>query len=122
MTAVSQAREVRGKTMQWTWTEGPTKGATHEHVFHEDGTVEWHQVGADQKKTTSKEVGKSQKMQHPEYAAMQAADGVVAVSYLAPESGYTLTVVLNFNDHKMVGFASGAKDWYPVKGTFKVVN
>ncbi len=24
-----------------TWTEGPTQGATHEHVFHRDGTVEW---------------------------------------------------------------------------------
>jgi len=46
----------------------------------------------------------------------------VAVSYQSPESGYTLTVVLNFNDHKMVGFASGASEWHPVKGTFKVLN
>jgi hypothetical protein len=32
MPTVSQAEKVRGKTMHWTWTEGPTKGATHEHV------------------------------------------------------------------------------------------
>jgi hypothetical protein len=41
------------------------------------------------------------------------------VSYLAA-SGYTLTVVLNFRDHRMVGFASSSKDWHPVQGTFEV--
>src|ERR1700687_2109597 len=104
MTAVSQAQEVRGKTMQWTWTEGPTKGKTHEHVFHDDGTVEWYAVGGGQQGGASKQGGKTATTEHPEYAAMKAADGVVAVSYQSPESGYTLTVVLNFNDHKMVGF------------------
>jgi hypothetical protein len=110
--------------MHWTWTEGPTKGATHEHVFHDDGTVEWRAVGGDRQKQDGapKDGGRNVKKEHPEYAAMKAADGVVAVSYQSPESGYTLTVVLNFNDHRMVGFASGAKDWYPVKGTFKIVN
>lgn len=47
MTTVSQAAEVRGKTMHRTWTKGPTKGATHEHVFRDDGTVgarDWHPV------------------------------------------------------------------------------
>jgi hypothetical protein len=124
MPAIAQAPEVRGKTMQWTWTEGPTKGATHEHVFHDDGTVEWRAVGGEaQKQNRAPKAGASGAQKaHPEYAAMKAADGVVAVSYRAPESGYTLTVVLNFKDHKMVGFASGAKDWYPVQGTFKVIN
>ena len=124
MPAISQEQEVRGKTMHWTWTEGPTKGATHEHVFHDDGTVEWRAVGGERQKQdgASKDGGRNAKKEHPEYAAMKAADGVVAVSYQSPESGYTLTVVLNFNDHRMVGFASGAKDWYPVKGTFKIVN
>jgi hypothetical protein len=121
MTSTWQAQEVRGKTMQWTWTEGPTKGKTHEHVFHDDGTVEWHAVGDGQHTGASKGVAKTT-TEHPEYAAMKAADGVVAVSYQSPESGYTLTVVLNFNDYKMVGFASGASEWHPVKGTFKVLN
>lgn len=51
---------------------------------------------------------------------MKVADGIYAVSYLAA-SGYTLTVVLNFHTRKMVGFASSAKEWHPVQGTFEVV-
>jgi hypothetical protein len=50
---------------------------------------------------------------------MKVADQIYAVSYLAP-SGFTLTVVLNFRDQSMVGFASGAKDWFPLRGTFEV--
>ena len=52
---------------------------------------------------------------------MEVADRVYAVSYLAA-SGYTLTVVLNFQDQKVVGFASSAKDWHPVRGRFEVVS
>lgn len=102
---------IRGKTIRLKWTQGPTKGATHEHVFHEDGTVEWYDPksgpGAEPK-------------ERPKYAAFQAADRVYAVSYLAA-SGYTLTVVLNFQNSRMVGFASSAKDWHPLEGTFEVV-
>jgi len=107
-----RAAEIRGKTIRLTWTEGPTKGTTHEHVFHGDGTVEWHSTDEPQKDPSAKE--------KPEYAAMKVADGIYAVSYLAG-SGYTLTVVLNFHNDKMVGFASGEKAWYPVRGTFDVV-
>jgi MoaF N-terminal domain len=112
MTSVQPEAAVRGKTIRLTWTEGPTKGTTYEHVFHPDGTVEWHDPKNPPKPGTAKE--------RPRYGATRVADGIYAVSYLAP-SGYTLTVVLNFHDHKMVGFASGAKEWYPVQGTFEVV-
>ena len=109
--------------MQWTWTEGPTKGATHEHRFHDDGTVEWRAVGgAAQQQNRAPKADAVPAQKAPKYAGMKAADGVVAVSYQSPESGYTLTVVLNFKDQQMVGFASGARDWYPVQGTFKVIN
>lgn len=37
-------------------------------------------------------------------------------------SGFTLTVVLNFATHEMVGFASGQDQWHPVRGTFEVMN
>jgi hypothetical protein len=47
-------------------------------------------------------------------------DDVGVVSYLA-ESGFTITIVLNFGNGRMVGFASNAKEWMPVKGTFEVV-
>jgi hypothetical protein len=36
------------------------------------------------------------------------------------DSGYTLTLALNFRTGRMVGFASNEKSWYPVKGTFEV--
>jgi len=112
MPGVQRAPSIRGKTIRLTWTDGPTKGTTHEHVFHDDGTVEWRDAANPQKVAPPKE--------RPEYAAMKVADDIYAVSYLAP-SGYTLTVVLNLGDHSVVGFASSSKDWHPVQGTFEVV-
>ena len=107
------AAAIRGKTIRLTWTEGPTQGKTHEHVFHQDGTVEWYDP----------KMGRSASpKEKPPYAAMKAAENVYAVSYLAPASGYTLTMVLNFQDHRVVGFASSAKDWHPVQGTFEVTS
>jgi len=103
--------EILGKTIRWTWTEGPTKGTTNEHVFNEDGTVTWRVVEGPAKGRSNTE---------KEYAAWKITDDVLAVSYLA-QSGYTLTVILNFRDNNMVGFASGAKEWYPIKGTFQLV-
>ncbi|HVR96365.1 MAG TPA: MoaF N-terminal domain-containing protein [Thermoanaerobaculia bacterium] len=116
------ADEVRGKTMRWTWTEGPTQGSTHEHVFHEDGTVEWRGVDASQEGAASGEGGEKKAAPAAKYAAIRITDEVCVVSYLAPESGYTLTVVLNFRDHSIVGFASGAKEWFPIEGAFEVVS
>ena len=107
--------EIRGKTLRWTWTEGPTQGTTHEHVFHEDGTVSWREVDG------SEPPDGSEAKEKADYAAQKVADNVYAVSYLA-KSGFTLTVVLNFNTHKLVGYASGAKEWYPVQGTFKQID
>jgi MoaF N-terminal domain len=105
-------KAIRGKTIQFVWTEGPTEGTTHEHVFHEDGTVEWRDPNASG--------GGKGGGERPPYAAVEVAEGVYAVSYLAP-SGYTLTVVLNFRDRHIVGFASSAKDWHPVRGRFQVM-
>jgi phenolic acid decarboxylase len=112
MEHIDRVQAIRGKTVRLTWTDGPTRGMTHEHVFHQDGTVEWHEAGGVGKGGAAKE--------RPPYAAVEVADGVYAVSYLAP-SGYTLTVVLNFRDQNVIGFASSAKDWHPVRGRFEVV-
>lgn len=103
MSQVKQADPIRGRTIRLTWTEGPTKGMTHEHVFHEDGTVEW---------------GGKERVP---YEAMKAGDDVYLASYLAT-SGYTLSVALNFRDRTQVGFASSSKDWHQVRGTFEVVD
>jgi len=95
MKDVDRAAAIRGKTIRFAWTEGPTKGKTHEHVFHQDGTVTW--SDADTSKTAQ-----------PSGSAAAA-------------KGYTLTVVLNFHDQQLVGFVSSGKEWYPVRGTLQVV-
>jgi hypothetical protein len=46
---------------------------------------------------------------------------VELVSYRA-ESGFTLTVALNFADHRMIGIASNSEQWFPARGTFEVVD
>lgn len=117
MKDIERVPEIRGKTIRFAWTEGPTKGKTHEHVFHQDGTVTW--SDADPSKTGQSAGSATGTQERPQYAATRVADRIYAVSYLA-SSGYTLTVVLNFGDQRLVGFASSAKDWHPVSGTFQV--
>jgi hypothetical protein len=111
---------VRGKTIRYIWTDGPTKGKTYDHVFHEDGTVEWHEVAHTPTVDRGPEPGGTRPAERPAYAAMEAAKDVYAVSYLA-ESGYTLTVVLDFKTSRMVGVASGETSWFPVQGRFEVL-
>ena len=102
--------------MRWTWTDGPTKGETHEHVFHKDGTVEWHAIDEPKKGGAAKDDATKEKPDQSKYAALKVADSIYAAS------GYTLTTVLNFHDHKLFGFASNEKTWSPVQGKFEVVN
>ena len=119
---------VRGKTMRWRFTDGPTAGSTYEHTFSKSGTVRFKPVGGRPEAAKApaksaarkKKAAKRAKPESPKYAAMRAADDAYAVSYLSG-SGYTLTVVLNFKDGGMVGFASNDKQWFPVKGTFETV-
>lgn len=103
---------IRGTTMRWTWTAGPTAGTTHEHVFNEDGSMTWQVLNGPKSGKSGRE---------KEYAAEMVSDDVGVVSYLA-ESGYTITMALNFDNVGMVGFASNAKEWMPVKATFEVVD
>ena len=62
---------IRGKTIQFRWTDGPTKGMTHEHIFHLDGTVEWHDA-----ERRADRGGPSEKAT---YAAVPVADGAYLV-------------------------------------------
>lgn len=119
---IPRAAAIRGTTMRWAWTDGPTKGKVHEHVFHDDGTVEWRDAGAPAKDAPKPAAG-AKPSTGPErvpYAAFEVAPKIFAVSYLAT-SGFTLTVVLDFVTKAVVGIASSAKDWFPVRGTFEVV-
>jgi hypothetical protein len=106
--------------MRWIWNEGPTQGKTHEHRFHDDGTVEWHEVGKSASNRPKSNPAPRPGPERVPYAAIQVGLNIYVVSYLAG-SGFTLTIVLNFDTHELAGFASGGKEWHPVRGTFEVV-
>src|SRR4029453_4574681 len=112
MDDVRSADRVTGKTIRFTWTDGPTKGESHEHVFHQDGSVEYARLEGGKVK------GKYAK--EKKYAAARITDDVYLVSYLAA-SGFTLTVALNFAERTPPGFASNDKQWFPCNGRFEVV-
>ncbi len=109
------SNEILGKTVRLTWTDGPTKGSTHEHIFHEDGTVEWWALEDGKMSITKKKAASDR----PKYLARDVAEQVVLISYLS-SSGYTLTVALNFRSQTTVGVASNATTWTAVEGTFAV--
>lgn len=117
--------QVCGKTIRLSWTAGPTKGTIQEHIFHTDGTVEWHSIehGASHNDAAAgKAVAKpAAKVETPHYAGMKITDDVCMVSYLS-DSGYTLTVALNFDDGTANAIASNEKDWVPARGCFEVVS
>ena len=104
---------LRGRVLRWKFEEGgPTPGATYEHTFNADGSVEFRKLGgAKEGKPTREE----------KYGSFEVAPNVQVVSYLAKESGYTLTVVMNFETGRLYGFASNDKEWYPLSGTLEVV-
>ncbi len=102
---------LRGKTVRWTFTDGPMTGTPIEHTFNDDGTVVWRILDGP---------GKGASAQEKQYAAVQVSEDVHAVSYLG-KSGHTLTVVLNLATGRMFGFASSNTDWHSMTGTFEIV-
>jgi hypothetical protein len=109
MTTTEISDQVRGRSLAFSWTDGPAKDSTHIHAFHEDGTVEWHSVESD--KTSER----------PAYMGARINDDTCLVSYLS-QSGYTLTVVLDFIEESITGVASNDKCWYPVRGHFQMLS
>lgn len=101
-----------GRIIRWTFDDGPTAGSTYEHTFDSDGSVSFRKV--DGTKT-----GKPTRVN--QYASFEVAPMVQLVSYLATESGYTLTVAMNSQTGRLYGFASNDKEWHPVSGTLEVV-
>jgi hypothetical protein len=99
---------IRGKTIRWTFEDGPMKGKTFEHTFGADGAVSW-RCSDDSQKGASK------------YESVAVNDVVHAVSYLSPESGFTLTTILDFGTGRMVSFASNAEQLFPQRGRFEAV-
>ena len=104
------SEKISGKTIRWTFSDGPTANTAFEHDFRADGTVVFRTAGTP--KDATKEIPVP-------YGTAKLTDDVHVVSYKS-KGGFTLTVVLSFTDRQMVGFASNEKDWFQQKGTFEI--
>ena len=102
---------LRGRTIRWTFVDGPTAGTTYEHIFNDDGSIGFR--GADKS-------AKGKFSRTKDGAVVKVGDGLFVMSYLA-DSGFTLTVVVNTQRMEMVGFASNNDSWFQQKGTFEFV-
>lgn len=105
---------IRGSTIHWSYSDGPTKGTEFEHVFGKDGTVTYRMLN----KQSKSENGEA-KTERPTYEVANVGPDVWAVSYLAP-SGFTLTSILDLDTGKLVSFASNEKQLVVQHGTFEV--
>jgi hypothetical protein len=118
---------VRGKTIRWTYDDGPMAGKSFEHIFGNDGTVTWRETGGKDQGTEPPGNGieKQNKSGTPgteakaKYEVAAINQDVCAVSYLSA-SGFTLTSVLDFDSGTVVSFASNEKELVPQHGMFEV--
>lgn len=99
---------IRGKTIRWTFDDGPMEGKTFEHTFEEGGAVSFREVGGGE--------GKPSRVENSKVA--EVGEEVHAVSYLG-SSGYTLTTVLDFRTGRLVAFASNENELTLQSGTFE---
>ena len=111
MPETTTSTSLSGRTLNWKFETGPTAGGTYEHTFEPDGSVSFRKLD---------DSGKGKVTREKAYAAFEVSPDVQLVSYLA-ESGYTLTVALNFDTGRLYGFASNDKEWHAVSGTFETV-
>ena len=93
------ATDLAGKTIRWTYADGPMKGKHFEHSFTNDGTVSWKEVGEPKPSADS----------HAKYQFQRISDDVYVVSYLSSH-GFTLTTVVDDRSGAIVSFASNEKD------------
>ena len=115
MTATTKPElSLAGRTLRWTFGDGPTANKSYEHTFNDDGTVVFREVGSASTKQ-SEPGGNSKTPIH--YASYEVAPGLHFMSYLSPDSGYTLTVLVDMKKRVVHAVASGGKDWYPLVGT-----
>lgn len=97
---------IRGKTLRFTFDDGPMAEKTFEHRFRADGTVTFRMITDGVSGKPSETKGDDKAAAKYELAAV--GDDLWAVSYLSSQ-GYTLTTVLDFNTKKLVAFSSNEK-------------
>jgi len=120
-----ESDRVRGKTIRWTYEDGPMAGKTFEHTFGADGTVAWRETGGEEKDAKpptdgqqKQQTGKPRTEPKAKYQVAPVNDDVHVVSYLSA-SGYTLTSVLDFAAGTVVSFASNEKELVQQRGVFE---
>lgn len=91
--------DLKGKTIRWTYADGPMKGKHFEHQFTDDGTVTWKEAGEEQPSADSR----------ARYQFARVTDDVFVVSYLSGH-GFTLTTVVDERAGTVVSFASNEKE------------
>jgi hypothetical protein len=101
---------LEGKTIRWTFRDGPVANERYEHAFDRNGGLSYRKLDGDE----SSEGTKVEK-----YESEEVGDDVVVFSYLAPDSGYTLTSVLDYAHNTVVAFASNEKMLAVQHGTFE---
>jgi len=101
---------IGGKTIRWTFSDGPMAKKTFEHDFDKGGTVTFRMLD-DRGQGGKPSEGKK-------YESVHVGRDVHAISYLGP-AGYTLTVILDFSTGKLVAFASNEKELTVQHGTFE---
>ena len=113
------SQSLAGRTLRWTFNEGPTAGKTYEHTFHSDGTVAFRGVDGAARDKPQRE-GSASASPKVKYASFEVSPDTHLASYLS-EAGFTLTVALNFKTKHCYGVASNSESWYPLTGTFETV-
>lgn len=101
-----------GKSIKWSFANGPMAGTAFEHTFHDDGSVTWTILDGPYKGASTRE---------KTYGAVKVNESAIVLSYLAA-SGHTLTVALNLEDRQMSAFASNDKEWSAMSGTFEMTD
>src|SRR5882672_11051358 len=91
---------IRGKTIRWTFNEGPMANKMFEHRFDKGGTVSWRMLDDN---------GEGKPSEEKKYESVNIGHDIHAISYLG-SAGYTLTVILDFGTGKLVAFASNEKE------------
>lgn len=102
------AKDLRGKTIRWTYADGPMKGKHFEHSFTSDGTVSWKEAGEPKASADSQ----------AKYEFERISDDVYVVSYLS-NHGYTLTTVVDERSGAVVSFASNEKELVVQRGSLE---
>jgi hypothetical protein len=102
---------IAGKTIEWTFIDGPMAEKSFEHSFGADGSVSFKMIGGEDR-------GRATRIER--CLIEPVGKDVYTVSYTS-ESGYTLTVVLDYRSYDLVAFASNDKGVSVSHGSFEEI-